>query len=238
MAIAGRTSRAVGVNGDIPMLRLALAALPALMLADAAVAAPIPTQIGTNGEEGTDYFGSTDLLHDGVYPADGTFYQTNTVYGFGTTTYFDFIFRAARSVGSFNVTVDNNDNYTLAFYNGANLLATRTILAAQGNVGGGVETFSSDPSLPGNYLSTLALTTPVTATFVRITASGGDGAYSIGEGEFFAPAASAAVPEMATWAMMIAGFGAVGFAMRRQVRRSDAKFDARIKRIAAGEVLS
>ena len=45
-----------------------------------------------------------------------------------------------------------------------------------------------------------------------------------------------AVPELASWAMMILGMGAVGAAMRRQVRRSDAKFDARIKRIAAGEL--
>ena len=43
-----------------------------------------------------------------------------------------------------------------------------------------------------------------------------------------------AVPEMATWAMMIAGIGMIGFACRRAVRRSEVAFDARIKRIAAG----
>lgn len=48
------------------------------------------------------------------------------------------------------------------------------------------------------------------------------------------PASS--VPELASWAMMILGMGAVGVAMRRQVRRSEAKFDAQIKRIAAGEL--
>lgn len=42
------------------------------------------------------------------------------------------------------------------------------------------------------------------------------------------------VPETATWAMMIVGFGLAGFAMRRAVARSNAKFDAKIKRIAAG----
>lgn len=43
-----------------------------------------------------------------------------------------------------------------------------------------------------------------------------------------------AVPEPATWAMMLVGFGAVGFGMRSAKRRSDAKFDAKIKRITAG----
>lgn len=44
------------------------------------------------------------------------------------------------------------------------------------------------------------------------------------------------VPEPASWALMIAGFGAVGYGMRRAVRRSDARFDLRIRRIAAGEI--
>ena len=44
-----------------------------------------------------------------------------------------------------------------------------------------------------------------------------------------------AVPEPATWAMMIIGFGVVGGAMRAAKRRSDETFDAKIKRIAEGE---
>lgn len=43
-----------------------------------------------------------------------------------------------------------------------------------------------------------------------------------------------AVPEPATWAMMLLGFGMIGFGMRYGVRRSHAKFDMRVKRIAAG----
>lgn len=39
-----------------------------------------------------------------------------------------------------------------------------------------------------------------------------------------------AVPETASWIMMILGIGAIGFAMRR----SNARFDAKIKRITAG----
>ena len=46
--------------------------------------------------------------------------------------------------------------------------------------------------------------------------------------------AAAAVPEPATWGMMIFGMGAVGFAMRRRVRASEVKFNAKIKRFAEG----
>ena len=49
------------------------------------------------------------------------------------------------------------------------------------------------------------------------------------------PSAVGAVPEPATWGMMILGMGAIGFAMRRRVRASEVKFDAKIKRMAAGE---
>jgi len=43
-----------------------------------------------------------------------------------------------------------------------------------------------------------------------------------------------AVPEPATWAMMIVGFGAVGGSLRLSVRRSEKKFDAKVKRISEG----
>ena len=43
-----------------------------------------------------------------------------------------------------------------------------------------------------------------------------------------------AIPEPATWGLMILGVGAVGGAVRRQVRRSNVKFDAKIRRIADG----
>lgn len=46
--------------------------------------------------------------------------------------------------------------------------------------------------------------------------------------------ATPAVPETATWAMMILGMGAVGYALRRAKRRSDVQFDVKIKRITAG----
>jgi hypothetical protein len=43
-----------------------------------------------------------------------------------------------------------------------------------------------------------------------------------------------AVPETASWLMMIFGMGAIGYTLRSAKRRSDVKFDLKIKRIAAG----
>lgn len=55
-------------------------------------------------------------------------------------------------------------------------------------------------------------------------------------GVSFAPtlATIAAVPEPATWAMMILGMGAIGFAMRSANRRSEQKSDARTRRTTKG----
>jgi hypothetical protein len=44
---------------------------------------------------------------------------------------------------------------------------------------------------------------------------------------------AAAVPEPATWAMMILGMGAVGFAMRRRIKVSEVNFTNKVRAIAA-----
>lgn len=60
--------------------------------------------------------------------------------------------------------------------------------------------FTGSPSSP----------TFLTGTFTLINPFFGNGTLTI------SPVAAGAVPEPATWAMMLAGFGAIGFAMRRR----------------------
>jgi hypothetical protein len=48
-----------------------------------------------------------------------------------------------------------------------------------------------------------------------------------------APPASGAVPEPASWAMMILGMGAVGYAMRRRIKTSEVNFTNKVRAIAA-----
>lgn len=45
----------------------------------------------------------------------------------------------------------------------------------------------------------------------------------------------ATLPEPATWVMLLLGFGAMGAALRWKLRRSEARFNAKIRRIEAGE---
>ena len=40
------------------------------------------------------------------------------------------------------------------------------------------------------------------------------------------------LPEVATWAMLLIGFGAVGFALRKAKALSDARFEEKIRRLA------
>ena len=212
--------------------RFVSGALPAIALAATGAGAQVTTTVTSNGLPGVNFDGSLGVLNDGVYPPNTTYYTTNTVSNFASSIYFDFAFGGPVNIGSYNLTVDNNDDYTIAFFNGATQIASRTILASDGVVTpgqGGVETFSSSPTLAGTYLPSTALFSPLTVTNVRLSASGGDGLYSIGEAEFF-PAAISAVPEPATWTMMMLGFGLIGLGYRR----SGTRFAVKARRTTTG----
>ena len=203
------------------MFRLASASLCALMFSTAAAGAvcsgAISTTIKGYGEAGTDYQGAIKVLNDCVYPYDGSSREVNTIYGFATTGYFDYKFTKATSVGSFSLTADGDDDYTLSFYDtlsSGTPTVTRTVAGARGQTTVGLKTYASDPTRSGTYVASLALAVPVTAAYVRVTASRGDGRFAIGEAEFYVP--SAAAPEPTSWALMIVGFGTIGSAARRR----------------------
>lgn len=113
--------------------------------------------------------------------------------------------------------------------------STGTMFAFNANSFGNALVF-----VPLGYVSGSAIAASQTyakATFASLGLTTGSYVYrSAADTVTINVGAMSAVPELATWAMMILGMGAVGTAMRRQVRRSEGKFDARIRRIAAGEL--
>ncbi|MBO9575530.1 MAG: PEP-CTERM sorting domain-containing protein [Sphingobium sp.] len=103
---------------------------------------------------------------------------------------------ASYSFNRFKVQADDNDSYLLEYWDGA---AWQTAF----NVGA-VYTYglvTRDSGIIGT----------ITTNKLRFTATGGDNYYAVSEIEGFAPE----VPEPASWALMIAGFAAIGAGLRR-----------------------
>lgn len=101
---------------------------------------------------------------------------------------------------------DNNDDYLVEYFDGANWQSLWTASAVSGF---GLMTRNTNIS-------------PITTSAFRISHApngAGDGYYAFSEFQAFG---RSAVPEPAGWTMMIAGFGVVGAAMRR--RRAKVSF--------------
>lgn len=98
------------------------------------------------------------------------------------------------AMNRFVVQADDNDSYRLEWWDGGAWQNAWDIPA--------VFTF-------GLVTRDSGLLAPVTTDRLRFTATGGDNYYAISELQAFL------VPEPATWALMIAGFGLAGVALRR-----------------------
>lgn len=186
------------------MNKLLGSALALALLAGSAHAA-IPTTVTATGEYGNDL----SVINDGVFPPNGyLFTDPDTVFfgpGIltGPSATFEFDFGGAYEISSVFATLDNNDDYVFDFYNGAILSFSGTIFAGEGIVApvpGGLETFGR--SLPAD----------IRATRLVLSGANGDALYSIGEVQVN----GIAVPEPATWAMMLLGFGALGATLRHR----------------------
>ena len=178
--------------------------LAAMVCGGAASAAVIPTTVTGSGT----YNGNLSVLNDGVVPANGSNYNDADKVNFHASgnASFRFDFGGAYNADGLLANVDNNDFYSFAFFDGASQVGQLNIAPGEGSVGFGVETFNR-------------IFAPFRVTSVVVTASGGDSLYGIGEVQFTGTAINA-VPEPATWAMMIGGFALAGAAARRRTART------------------
>lgn len=97
------------------------------------------------------------------------------------------------------VQADDNDDYHVEYWNGS---SWQTAFDANATGGWGLITRDS------------GALTPFTTDLFRLSATGGDQYYAISEFQAF----GTAVPEPASWALTILGFGAIGATMRRRKR--------------------
>lgn len=175
------------------------------------VMAEMLTAISVEGS--ADYTGDLSLLTDGVFPSEGTQWQTDTVYWYGTEESFTFDYGMTYEIDSFKASVDNNDNYIIEYSIDNSAWSTwMQISRTDGEVGWGMDTITNITSDEDYWLYSLE---PVTARYMRISAiAGGDNAKSVGE--FEAYGTSAAVPEPATMLLFGTGIACLAAVGRRR----------------------
>jgi hypothetical protein len=166
---------------------------PQAAKADSIIPAVSVTGTGT-------FSNSPSLIIDGVLPPRGTFYQASTnVFSTSGAPQFTIDLGAVFTVGSLIADVDNNDDYVVQYsINNISFNNLFTFLASDGPVPvspGGMEILTTNPSYPSVVNYPTDTTTPVyvgrtfapvSARYLRIFGSGGDGLYAIGELQAFA----------------------------------------------------
>lgn len=208
---------------------LAVCAASAVVLASPAVAAPVVTL--------TQPVGGTPLTAQ-IYGVDNAVAAT-TQYG-----------TEPSNGGASNVTFTGNAGFTIKngfaqLIEGSSTLTSLTInpdrlftdmkiafsLTGQGNFDSPVSVYYLLSGGGGNTLAGSVNGTGANGNFevsitgglfdsITITSTGGHGFASVRQVSF--EPAVAAVPEAATWAMMLLGFGGIGMTMRRKQRRNGA----------------
>lgn len=196
-------------NGGIVknFIKLAFAGAT-LAISAPSMAAVIPATLTVDGPTINNY----NLANDGVFPPVWSEWDAPQSTRFGPyvngyNTKFTFSFAGLTNVGSVNMIADGNDYYELSFYNGASL----------------VHFFRFPPPTLGAMQSFKADFSGVQATRVVVNGAGGDYRYALGEVQF-SNTPIAAVPEPATWAMMMVGFVMVGAAARYRKRSTNVRY--------------
>lgn len=142
-----------------------------------------------------------ETIADGIHPALGSDWQSQAWWT-DSTAEIEFALPGLFTLGNIGVLHDDNDTYTLY---GSTDGQSWELIASLG------------PTDPANGGMTAAYTFPPfdapSYRALKLTASGGDGMFGIGEIAF---SGVSAVPEVSSTAMLLAGLGLVGALARRR----------------------
>lgn len=166
-----------------------------------------PASVTSSGTQDSEYTNDLALLADGNVPPEGsTWDDFRNVYWFGQEVdgyggegelsatasgpaglYFDIDLGDIQRVADLVLSVDSNDDYAVDYSaDGESWTRLLDIQDWYGDVNAGMQSFSTWDGSP-EYNGNLEFT-PVMARYLRIYATGGDGAYAIGEVQAYADA--------------------------------------------------
>ncbi len=142
---------------------------------------------------------------DGVFRPEGTQWNNGSFWWDQDASvnpaqvFLEIFLNQVYTIDRFVVQADDNDSYLIEYWDGAAWLSAYAI-----------------PTQPSFGLVTRdsGALAPISTNRLRFSATGGDNYYALSELQAFQ-----AVPEPATWMMMIGGFALVGAAMRRRRRQ-------------------
>jgi hypothetical protein len=159
------------------------------------------------------YNGDLNILIDKVIPDEGTQWQTSTVWWEGLAPSFTMDYGAVVRVEDLLLSLDNNDSYKVS-YSSDNVSWTElfTVQEGQGNVGWGMDTFSTNASADASLYVNAFDFSAIEARYIKIAAIGGDNMYSIGEIQ----ASGSPVPVPSAMLLLSVGCSALALISRKR----------------------
>lgn len=196
----------------VPIIATALLLVTSVAGAQNVAAGKTVTQFGATGSVGPTGWedpapAPASTITDGVIAGAGQHWQgpgpadVRTVWWTDQSTYFEIALGGYYDITGFNLNADNNDAYTVAYWNGASWVDAFT---------------TTNAMLWGMHNFTTTLGSAITTDRLRLSAAGPDYLYSVSELQ--AIGTTSAVPEPAT--VVLLGTGLAGIALVARRRRS------------------